>query len=70
MGAQNVTYEDDKEKVMENDPINSWYRQAYCLLTFELSRMMFQEANKNESTMSIDLVIGGKQLGREHLEQA
>ena len=44
---------------MVKDNIKLSYRQADCLLTVELSRMACEEANKNEPTMSIDLVIGG-----------
>ena len=57
MEAEYITYEYKKEKVMEKDHINFWYRQSDYLLTFELSRMMCEETNKNESIISIDLVI-------------
>ena len=44
---------------MEKEHIDFLYIQAYCLLTFDISHMICKEANKNESTISIDLVIGG-----------
>ena len=59
METEYRTYEYKKQKGMEKQHINFWYRQTDCLLTLELSHMMYQEANKNESIMSIDLVIGG-----------
>ena len=43
---------------MEKEHINFWYREADFLLAFEIYRMMCEEANKNEPTVSIDLVIG------------
>ena len=42
---------------MEKEGINLWYRQDGCLLTFGLSCRMYEEANKNQSIISIDIVI-------------
>ena len=46
MEAEYGTYEYDKEKGMEKDQIGFWLRQAACILTFELSCMMYEEAKK------------------------
>ena len=46
MEAQYGAYKYDKENGMGNYHINFCYRQADCLLTFELSRMMCEEAKK------------------------
>ena len=59
MEADDRTYEYEKEKGMEKENINLWYRQADCLQTFELYCMMCKDAKNNKSIMSIDLVIGG-----------
>ena len=56
MEAEYRTYE--QEKGMGNEHINFCYRQTYCHITFDLSLMLYKEANKNESSMSIELVIG------------
>ena len=44
---------------MENECIKLCYKKSDCIITFELSRQMCEEANKNELIMSIGLVIGG-----------
>ena len=48
MESEYVTYEYEKEKGVEKKNINLWYIQADCILTFELSRMMCKEENKNQ----------------------
>ena len=40
MQAEYGTYEYERGKVMEKEHIDSWYKQADCLLTFELSCMI------------------------------
>ena len=59
MEAESNTFEYEQEKGMEKDHINYWYRLAGCILAFELSCMMCEEADKNKSTISTELVIGG-----------
>ena len=48
MEAEYEKYEYGKEKGIENEHITFWYRQADCLLAFELSHMMCKEEKKNE----------------------
>ena len=51
MEVEYGTYEYEKEKGMQKKHINLWYRQADCILTFDISCMMCEKANKNESTI-------------------
>ena len=46
MEVEYGTYEYENYKGMQEEHINFWYRQADCLLAFELSRMMCKEAKK------------------------
>ena len=55
------TYSYENYKSVEKENIKFWQRQAGFIITFDISCMMHEEANKNESIMSIELVIDGDQ---------